>query len=165
MISDLTGMGRWSGLTLRGRHSKLTAIITCYRVSDTTINSTGPLTSYRRQVAAIAITSTSTDTPNPRKQCLEDLATAITELIQFNHDIILCIGANVSLQQGKSLASFLQKTGLQAIDLPSIASTRRGQKTIDYIFVTPRVLQHISSKGKWNSIQYMSLIIVHCTST
>jgi hypothetical protein len=148
-LVDTSKMGRWSGLILRGRDAKPTAIVTCYRVPETTIHSSGSLTSFRRQAASIAGSAPNSDTPNPRKQCLDDLTTAVLALIHSNHDVILCMDANEALDTA-SMQSFLYATTLSPVEFPQLASTKRGSKTIDHVLATPRVHHHIMSKGPMN---------------
>ena len=66
-ITDPTSMGRWSGLVLRGKRNTSTAIITCYRPPPSSLLSSGPTTSYQRQAATIAATSSLSVPPNPRQ--------------------------------------------------------------------------------------------------
>ena len=144
-LADPSNLGRWSGLILQGRHAKPTAIITCYRVPESTLSSAGPLTSFRRQAASLAESNT-TNYPNPRQQCLTDLSTQINTLTATNHDIILCIDANEPLTDKSQLIPFLRTTGLHPItnsSSPPMPSTKRGTRIIDHFFVTQRVTEHI----------------------
>jgi hypothetical protein len=47
-VTDPTGQGRWSGCTMRGKHSQMITILTAYRTYATTINSAPPGSVFSR---------------------------------------------------------------------------------------------------------------------
>jgi hypothetical protein len=112
------------------------------------LSTAGPLTSIRRQVAALCATGTTI--PNPRQQCLDDLELQILALRETNHEIVLGIDANEHIHQSSKLLPFLESTGLIDSHIhPSetISSTKLGSRKIDFLFTTLAIKNHISKSG------------------
>ena len=89
---DGTGLGRWSGLTLRGKDTFTLTIITAYHTCGGNIR-TSPLGStYSREYNYYR--DRGHKTPNPRRLFLQDLETKIKQLQQQGRLILLMLDAN-----------------------------------------------------------------------
>ena len=149
-----SGLGRWSFVTLQGRHANKITLITAYRVCNQTIDHTGDKTAFIQQW--VLLRETGIHKPNPRKAFMTDLTQYIKELREANHSIILFIDANES-RHGRegSIPTFLQATGLTDILYGKFATDthqppatyKRGTNCIDYAFVTPEVIPFIKACG------------------
>jgi hypothetical protein len=144
-IKDTNSMGRWTGLRFATNYDHFINVVTVYQ----SVKADGIHTSYRQQMHALHIqVSQST---NPRKSLLTDLA---NEIIQWNANgdtTIIMMDANDSLFNKDSLLpTFLSKTALISMvpnpeDHP--ATHLRGSKCIDFIFGSINLVQHIKYAG------------------
>lgn len=85
-IQDPSGLGRWSGLTLRGKHDNIVSFITAYRTCSGN-RQTAPLGStFHREVEFFC------DCPvtrrNARKRFLSDLSEYILRLRDAGHSLL-----------------------------------------------------------------------------
>ena len=86
-ISDPTGLGRWSGITLEGKGGSTLSLLTVYRVCEGSVRQ-APLGSalvreheyYRRQGEV---------SPQPRQRILSDLRKVIMNLQTAGHSILV----------------------------------------------------------------------------
>jgi hypothetical protein len=144
IISDTTGLGRWSGATFQLPTYNL-HIVTSYRPNqDNKINSN---TTYQQQVRILQ--QQGVDQPNPSKQILTDLSTQIKLWHQQQDKVILMWDANDSLEH-KSIQEFQAQTSLVSL-LPTtpkeMSSYTRGHKVIDHILGSEDLAQQITKSG------------------
>lgn len=153
--TDPTGMGRFAYQTFRGKSNIKIAFISAYRVCDQSIGSAGDLTSYFQQWHTLK--QRGVKNPQPRKQILRDLQSLILEFIFNGYDVCLGIDANAGLDDNRQqLRFFAEDCGL--IDIhESIfdddfymenkvpATFNRGNKKIDFILCTPRLLDCVKT--------------------
>jgi hypothetical protein len=91
---DPYGLGRWSYMIMRGRGTMKLAVITGYRVCETTASSAGVKTAFMQQHRALSDhfrTANTLTAPNPRRQFILDLQAWVENLIQTDHQIILAL--------------------------------------------------------------------------
>jgi hypothetical protein len=89
--------------------------------------------------------------PDPRKILLTDLAKMITGCNKQHDETIILIDANDNLKNPRSLLpEFLSTTNLTPL-LPNPehyhATHTRGSNCIDFLFGTPRIVEHIRAAG------------------
>ena len=147
-LNDPTGMGRWCGMTIRGKGTSRLSVITAYRVCRGTI-ATAPLgSSFFREYTYLR---ESTNQPtNPREHCLSSLSTMVQELQRFGHAVILMMDANSTLQDDTSLKSFIQTCNLHdlhAVDPAPSTYMGSAHRRIDYIFGCCRVKASVQKTG------------------
>ena len=97
-ISDPTGLGRWSGLHIRGRHNNTLSLITGYR-SCSGSKFTAPLGSTYHREYEYFRTQNAHMNPNPRLQFIKDVETTIQNLQEQGNMIILMLDANGALHK------------------------------------------------------------------
>ena len=149
-LSDPTGLGRWSGLTFKGKGDTKVSIITAYRSCSGSIASSSLGSTYAREYEFFQ--RKGIKSPNPRGQFLTDLDDFMVDLRDGNmdHSIILMLDANAVLEEDKKFQDFVHQQEL--FDLHSIdpaPSTYIGAKNrrIDYIFGTERILHGLKRSG------------------
>ncbi len=168
------GLGHWSYIIMRGKGQKKIAIITAYNVGpsrgDTTANQ-----QQHRLLSAHIRQNNLPISPHPHRQFILDLQSWIQTLIQEGHKIILALDANESYNpdilvpphaltykeghltldkhhDGK-LATLVSTCGLkdplalQHPDRPFPPSYFRGRNRIDYILVSPILLESVIRSG------------------
>jgi hypothetical protein len=134
--ADPTGLGRWSGIHIRGRHNNILSIITGYRCCGGSIL-TAPLGStFHREYEYIRNNKGNTH-PNPRLQFIIDIELSIRNLQEDGHMIVLMLDANGVLNQDVHLREMVER--LQLHDMQSsdpAPSTYIGStnQRIDYMF-------------------------------
>jgi hypothetical protein len=148
-IYDPTGLGRWSGFHVRGKHNNVLSVITAYRTCSGS-RVTAPLGStFHREVEFFRTTDT-TALCNPRKRFFTDISKIIHDLHDANHAIILMLDANSVLTQDTFFPDSMEKLHLhdlhQSDPAPStyIGSSNR---RIDYIFGCQKVLTSLDQAG------------------
>ena len=147
-LSDVSGLGRWSGISLTGKDRTCLSIITAYRICSGSPR-TAPLGSaflreyeyYRSQRNGNA---------NPRHEFLNDLSNLLHRLQDSGHMIILMIDANATIDTDQKLESFVQSCDLHDLHQQDPSpSTYIGapSRRIDYIFGCGSVRQYVARSG------------------
>jgi hypothetical protein len=151
-IRDKSGMGRWSGFILKRSHDRGLAIITAYRVSQTSINKLGPLTAYHQQHTIML--NQGYNNPEPKKQCITDLQEMILKLIVKKCSIILMTDANESLDKitsgiGKLAAKCKLVDAHEYVHgiNENIHTYKWGSSKIDHILVSADIAPAITKCG------------------
>ena len=91
-IKDNTGLGRWSGLTLRGKQNRYLTVVTAYCRCGGTINTANIGGTFSREYEHFRMKGYRQ--PNPaRQQFFVDLQEVILGKLDDNHDIILMMDA------------------------------------------------------------------------
>ena len=147
-LSDTSGLGRWSGISLMGKDQTCLAIITAYRICSGTPR-TAPLGSaFLREHEYYR--SRYNGQTNPRHEFLTDLSLLIHRLQDSGHMIILMLYANTTIDTDQKFASFIHSCDLhdlhQQDPSPSTyigASSRR----IDFILGCGSVRQYVTRSG------------------
>jgi hypothetical protein len=147
-IQDSSGMGRWSGKTLTGKSKTKCTIITAYRVCKGSIGTAGVGTSFAREHEQLKESGVSK--PNPRKQMLTDLSTAIKVLQKKGNKILLMMDANERLETGNELDMF--RAGLNLRDLQRKDPARStyigtADSRLDYMFGCEGVERSMVQQG------------------
>jgi hypothetical protein len=144
-IHDQTGLGRWSGVKLHTNFGHKLNVLTVYQPTK----SEGIHTAYQQQ--AHYFRGKGIPTPDPRKLLLSDLAKLINACNSQKDETIILIDANDNLHSSRSLLpTFLSTTNLTPL-LPNPdhypATHTRGSNCIDFLFGTPRIVEHIRAGG------------------
>jgi hypothetical protein len=153
-IVDPTGLGRWSGHTLRGKANKTLSVITAYRVCSGSIQSVPIGSAFNREYEHHR--STGKKSPRPRKIILQDLQNAIIQLQTGGNSIILMLDSNSQLEQDRDLQEMIAVCDLhdlhQSSPAPStfLGSTKR---RIDHIFGCSNVVHSMSGSGSLSHLE------------
>jgi len=95
---DPFGLGRWSYITLRGKHDTLITIISAYHVCQKAATSSGPKMAYMQQLRSLQAKFLKLklvqSPPNPNRQFILDLHSWVQHLQSLNHKIILSLDNN-----------------------------------------------------------------------
>jgi hypothetical protein len=142
-INDTSGLGRWAGHILIGKHNKHIAVITAYRPTK----STGHNTNYQQQWRILR--NRDNNDPEPRSKMLKDLTETIRHWTAQQMEVILIWDANESIQHHRSqLHQFMAQTNLMPAHTASpTASYNRGSLCIDFIMTTPNTHDAIIAAG------------------
>jgi hypothetical protein len=146
-ITDSTGLGRWSGVTLEGTSSRKLSIITAYRVCKGSPQSAPLGSSFLREYEYFR---EQTGKPvNPRRQFLCDLQKLVVSLQESGHCVILMLDANSTIED-RALSEFIISCGLHDLHSrdPS-PSTYIGSSDhrIDFIFGCDEAMQLVICSG------------------
>ena len=148
-IHDPTGMGRWSGLTIRGRGNALVlSVIMVYRVCRGSVSATPIGSSFNRVYSYLREQGTST--PNPRTHVITSLTTLVTEPQSKNHAILIMIDANATLDSDPVFLEMCTACTLHDLHSHDPApSTYIGadNRRIDYMLGCPRVSESVRRSG------------------
>lgn len=147
-IIDPTGLGRWSGCTLRGKNNKMISIITAYRVCATTVNAAPRGSTFTREYDHLR--SIGLINPNPRRHILESLRGQLHALRIKGHSILLMMDANTVLSQDRALLELIHDTGLRDLHSSQPApATYIGSdsRRIDYMFGCDSIYRSMTRSG------------------
>ena len=148
-LSDTTGLGRWSGVTLSGRSGLRLTIITAYRVCSGTPRTASLGSALVREYEYLRSIS-HTPTTTPRQAILNDLSSLLSRLQDIGHMIILMLDANSTIDTDQRFASFLSDHGLQDLhqhDPPPSTYIGSASRRIDYIFGSDTLLDYVARSG------------------
>jgi hypothetical protein len=143
--------GRWCDYTLIGRDTKEIMILTAYNVSQYKNAKVGEDTLFNQQIALYKLNNIRD--PDPKRIFIEDLTTIVKKARIEDKDIILTgdfnelVGDNsrgmtTVLSAGNSTDAHEHQHGTV-----NITTYTRGVKRLDYVFVTPRLVNHILRSG------------------
>ena len=152
-IIDPSGLGRWSGLTFRGKNNSHLSVITAYRVCKSSIQ-TAPLgSSFAREYEHHR--SQGVKSPQPRKQLLNDLTTTIQTLQHKGSSVLVMMDSNGQLHDDKDIQQFLVNCDLADLHQQDPAlSTYIGSshRRIDHMFGCSQTVTSLSASG---SLSYL----------
>ena len=151
--------GRWCGFYLLGNDGKELFILTAYNVSQT--ERTGNDTLYNQQQAQYLLHYNTKGLKcnkeqyiDPKQRFIRDLKTLLTDVAASGHDIILTGDFNETLGESHDhLTLALLDIGLHDIIAikhgfdTNIATYKRGPRRLDYIFVSRRIIDHVTACG------------------
>ena len=165
---DPWGLGRWSYILLSGKKTRKVLQVNGYRVCKATVASSGETTAYKQQYNILR--EKMSGIIDPRKQGVLDMQVWLAYYIAKGVEVIFYLDGNEELKnvRGKwcelppyesgqhvtstehdgSLATLVTTLGLLDVikeqhkeDIP--ATYARGRKRLDYVFVTPKVMESI----------------------
>jgi exonuclease III len=143
--------GRWCGYSIIGRDNKEILILTAYNVSQFVNAKVGEDTLFNQQIALYKMNNKRE--PNPKKIFIADLIEVITKARASDKDIILTgdfnelVGDDPNMTAKVLMAGSLTDVhGHQHGDVDITAYTQ-GQKRLDYVFVSPQLVDHILHSG------------------
>ena len=145
--SDL--MGRWSWITLAGKGTTKITFISAYQVCKGADGESTVSKTFRVQLE-VQNTARGRKPKNLRQQTITDLLKFIRSLKEDGQDIVLMMDANETAGTGSLLDRLMMTGGLvdaHAIgankSLTAPATYQRGSAKIDYIFITPRLVEAV----------------------
>ena len=150
--SGSDSMGRWTSQTYQGRQQIKITVISAYQVVDAPSALKGTTTAAAQQYWMLA--DADDPTRNPRFAFCRDLQKLIQSLLSQHHDIILSGDFNEPLGSNPDgMQQILLDCGL--VDLytsfhPTLAppaTYARGRNRLDYVLVTPRLLDAVTKAG------------------
>ena len=147
-IQDPTGLGRWSGMTFRGKDDTNLSIITLYRVCRGSITTAPIGSSFNREFNYFR--DRQEHSLNPRTHVLRSLQKLILQLSQQQHSVVIMMDANSTLHDDRELRDFLEHCDLHDLHAQDPApSTYLGSpnRRIDFIFGSSDILRCLKQSG------------------
>ena len=151
-ISDDTGLGRWSGITLRGSEEYKLTLITAYRTCDGNIRTSSIGSVFSREY--LYFRSQGIQKPNPRRMFFRQLSAVINNLQALDHRILLMLDANSDLATDYAFAEFLSQCDLHDLhknNPPPSTYIGSSHRRIDYILGCGKL---ITSRYRSGSLSY-----------
>ena len=148
VLVDPSGLGRWSGITIRGAQNQYLSIITAYRTCTGSIRTAPIGSTFHREYEYYRRKGISG--PRPRTLFLQDLKTQIQELQSHDNSVILMLDANATLESDVPFAQMLSECDLRDLHASQPApSTYMGaaNRRIDFIFGCTQVEQAVNRRG------------------
>jgi hypothetical protein len=147
-ITDVTGLGRWSGFQLQGKNMKSLIVLSAYRPT----NSCDPSdrTCYSQQWRILRGRNSNSNSPNPRQAFVDDLTKQIHKWKEQGTEIIIGIDANeTETAKHSQIAKLIQDTSLELLVDTAIspATFTRGTKPIDFIIGTIAIKRATIANG------------------
>jgi hypothetical protein len=143
--------GRWCGYTLIGKDNKEIMVLTAYNVSQHKNAKVGDDTLYNQQTALYKLKDIRD--PDPKKLFIEDLTALVKKARTEDKDIILTGDFNELVGDDPTgMVKVISAGGLTDAHsyqhgIVDITTYTRGTKRLDYVFVTPRMVDHILRSG------------------
>jgi hypothetical protein len=143
--------GRWCGYTLIGKDNKEIMVLTAYNVSQHKNAKVGDDTLYNQQTALYKLKDIRD--PDPKKLFIEDLTALVKKARMEDKDIILTGDFNELVGDDPTgMVKVISAGGLTDAHshqhgIVDITTYTRGVKRLDYVFVTPRLVDHILRSG------------------
>ena len=143
--------GRWCGYTIIGRDNKEILILTAYNVSQFINAKVGEDTLFNQQIALYKLMNIRE--PNPKKIFIEDLVKVISKARASDKDIILTgdfnelVGDDPNMMAKVLLAGGLTDVHGHQHGNVDITTYTQGHKRLDYVFVSPRLIDHVLRSG------------------
>jgi hypothetical protein len=135
IVQDSTGLGRWSGLTIRGKNNTKLTLITGYRVCKGSKASASIGSSLLREYDFFE--ESGIRHPNPRQLFFDDLQKQIHSLQDANHRVVLMLDANERLSPDSEFKNFLQNCDLHDLQESDPAQSTyilHNESRLDYMF-------------------------------
>ena len=155
-IEDPTGLGRWSGLTLRGKHDNVLQVITAYRTCAGSRQTASLGSTFHREVEYYHDITAPSQCRNPRQCFLNELSDVILRFRNSGHSVILMLDANGTIEDDSQLRNMIEISGLQDLHSHDPApSTYIGAKNrrIDFMLGCPQVANAITHAGTLSYIE------------
>jgi Reverse transcriptase (RNA-dependent DNA polymerase) len=153
-IQDPTGLGRWSGLSIRGKHNNILSLVTAYRTCDGSRH-TAPLGSTFHRETEFFINEARDNNKDirnisARQLFLTDMTRQVQTLLDAGHAVLLMLDANSTLTDDGKFRTMAEQCGLTDLHRSDPApSTYIGTTTrrIDYMLGCPKVLASLIRQG------------------
>jgi hypothetical protein len=153
-IHDKSGLGRWSGVSIRGKHNNILSLVTAYRTCKGS-RTTAPLGStFHRETEFFTIRARDSSGKRPnisaRKIFLDDMLEQIHKLQDAGHAVLLMLDANSTLNDDQQFSEMVEKCGLVDLHRSDPApSTYIGSadRRIDYMFGCYKVAATVTRQG------------------
>jgi hypothetical protein len=143
--------GRWCGFLLIGRDNREILILTAYNVSQLVNAKVSDDTLFNQHIALYKLKNIRD--PDPMKLFIMDLTELVKKARQEGKDIILTGDFNELVGDDPTRMAKVLEAG-QLTDVHGhqhgevdIKTYTRGHKRLDYVFVTPRMVDHILRSG------------------
>ena len=147
-IHDFRNCGRWSGITIRQNKTKNIHIITIYRPTK----GTSETSFYNQNKEILMQQEIETD---PQKQFYTDLIKTI-KAIKYPEDELIIMGDFNQAIEAPDLVNFIQELNLHnPIPNPPTRTYKFGSKCIDHIFITNGIKIAIQQ-----SLQYWRIVLL-----
>jgi hypothetical protein len=143
--------GRWCGYTLIGRDTKEILVLTAYNVSQYKNAKVGDDTLFNQQISLYKLNNIRE--PDPKQIFIDDLTVLIQKARKEDKDVILTGDFNELVgDDPRGMAKVLAAGCLTDVHghqhgQVDITTYTRGVKRLDYVFVTPRLVDHILRSG------------------
>ena len=147
-LSDHTGLGRWHGVTISGKHGQKLTILTAYRVCAGSVKTATMGSAYYREHEYFS--QQNYKSVNPRRLFLRDLQETITNLHDSGHAVILMLDANATQLSDPHFADFMEACMLSDLhDHDPAPSTYIGadNRRIDYILGCDQIKAMLRRSG------------------
>jgi hypothetical protein len=154
--TDPTGLGRWSGLTLRGKNDNILNVITAYRTCTGSRQTASLGSTFHREAEYYRANTTSTQCRNPRKRFLNELQDVILQLRDSGQYVILMLDANSTIEDDLHFRQMVKTSGLHDLHSKDPApSTYIGatNRRIDFMLGCPKVLHAITHAGTLSYVE------------
>jgi hypothetical protein len=147
--NDLSVLGRWSSITLRGKEEDhILTIFTAYRVCKGNIQSSPVGSSFSREY--VHHKQNGHPNPQPRKIFLTDITSTIQNLQTKGHAILLMLDSNRTLKDDDNLQQLLLNCDLSDLHefAPSPSTFIGSQhRRIDHMVGCPQTLSALTASG------------------
>jgi hypothetical protein len=143
--------GRWCGYTIVGKDDKEIMILTAYNVSQYKNAKVGNDTLFNQQIALYKLSNIRE--PDPKKIFIDDLTKLVKQARKEDKDIILAgdinemVGDDPNGMAKVLLTGNLTDAHSNQHGMVDITTYTRGTKRLDYVFITPRLVDHILRSG------------------
>ncbi|KAI2499780.1 hypothetical protein MHU86_14723 [Fragilaria crotonensis] len=153
-IKDETGLGRWTGITLRGHGDYRLSIITAYRTCGGNIKTSSLGSVFSREFTYFR--SLGIQTPNPRRLFFHHLSSVIQDLQENGCHILLMLDANSDLSTDHGFSEFAAQCDLHDLHYratPPSTYIGSSHRRIDYIFGCSGLSNLCSRSGSLSYIE------------
>ena len=143
--------GRWCGVSMLGRDNREIMVITAYNVSQFVNAKVGDDTLFNQQIALYKLKNIRE--PDPKKIFITDLVDLVKRARREDKDIILTgdfnelVGNDLDAMVKVLAAGNLTDAHRHQHGEIDINTYTRGHERLDYVFVTPRMVDHILRSG------------------
>ena len=143
--------GRWCGFSILGRDNREILILTAYNVSQFVNAKVGDDTLFNQQIALYKLKNIRD--PDPKKLFISDLVEVMKKARREDKDIILTgdfnelVGDDLNAMARVLAAGDLTDAHGHQHGEIDIKTYTRGHARLDYVFVTPRMVDHILRSG------------------
>lgn len=147
-ITDSSGLGRWAGITLRGKGDYKLSIITAYRTCGGSINTSSLGSVYSREF--LFFRDSGIQRPNPRRLFFQHIGDSIRQLQDLGHHILLMLDANSDLSNDYSFSEFISECDLHDLhhsQPPPSTYIGSAHRRIDYILGCTNLLRFKQRSG------------------
>ena len=143
---DSHEMGRWSYITITGRHGKFLTVVTGYRNSKRSVKHSGSTTAVAQQDSILRRAGRNVGT---EKAFIQDIEKFLAAQLQEGKYIVLFLDANEEYHEGSAIKLMADRLGLknamQEIYGNFPPSNPTSHRTIDHVLCSDTVLHSITN--------------------